>query len=304
MASIAKSIFSELLTYDIIVSDFGREASVEYLRLAAVKERHVIQSLLRLNNLEFFDEYRRIMFSMIGDVAFFKKSMISQVVNKNGYLTDEVLIGLGQTDTTAEFEKNVIFCVLQEVMLAVDRGYNEIRVVIPCNTLSTFTFKIGRLLNDLPALQAIADSFDRPVANLENITKARITVHTVPEAVIELASREMNTHLLLLGTAHTNEIYKRLCGSTGLTVIDLDHREQKLIDQAIVGSIGGDTAEMAKHRNELMTELVNPRQMQNENLLVIEACTDFKLNIGLSSLEIFAHEMVSKCYSNLINSHS
>jgi hypothetical protein len=302
MASIAQSLLSEAVTYDIIISDFGREASVEYLRLSAVKERQVIQSLLRLGNFEFFDEYRRIMFSMIGDVAFFKRSMISRVAAKNGYLTDEVLIGLGQTDTTAEFERNVIFCVLKEVVSAVDRGYRQIRVIIPCNTLSTFTFKIGRLLNDLPQLKIIVDTFDQPFFGYDKINQARITVHTVPEAVIEKAARELNTHLLLLGTAHTNEIYKRLCANTTMKVINLDQREQKLIDQAIVGSIGGDIAEMAKHRNELMAELVEPQQSQNKNLLVVEACTDFKLNIGLSSLEIFAYEMVSKCYSNLVNS--
>lgn len=304
MSSIAQSLLSQQLTFDIIVSDFGREASIEFLRLAAVKERQVIQSLLRLNNLEFFDEYRRIMFSMIGDVAYFKKTLIGEVFDKRGYLTDEVLIGLGQTDTTADFEKNVFFCVLNEVLGAINRGYGQIRIVIPCNTLSTFTFKMGRILNDLTTLESIIDTFDKRIIGYECIKKAKITVHTVPEAVIEKASRDMNTHLLLLGTAHTNEIYKRLCFNTGLQIIELDSREQKIIDQAIVGSIGGDIAEMAKHRNELMIELVQPRQLQNEKLLVIEACTDFKLNIGLSSLEIFAHEMVSKCYSGIINSHS
>ena len=63
--------------YDIVLSDFGREATIRLLTELVNGERTRIQQLLEANGgpreAPFFDEYRRIMFACVGDVAYISK---------------------------------------------------------------------------------------------------------------------------------------------------------------------------------------------------------------------------------------
>ena len=60
------------ITYDIVISDFGRDATIEYLCRVSSLEKRLIERVLVRDNLEFFDEYRRIMFTVVADLSYFK----------------------------------------------------------------------------------------------------------------------------------------------------------------------------------------------------------------------------------------
>lgn len=289
------------ITYDIIVSDFGRDATIEYLRLMSRSEKRLIKTILEPDGHEFFDEYRRIMYTVIGDLAFFKELAIAESAASNGYLTEDILIGVGAFPImTQEVVDRVALSVLQEALAAIDRGHERLRVMIPCNTLSALAKKIGQIIRSAEELRRIVEAYAPALPEFERVVFAHIRVYTVPEAVMRhLAEIKMPgemTHLLVLGTRDTNAFYESLADSYAINVLPVKDWEYELIHRAVVASIGGDKNEVDLCCNQLQKELIEPRSDLFDNLVVLEACTDFRLALGLSSLEVFADAMVGDCY--------
>lgn len=67
---IEKLIKSPII-YDIIIGDFGRDATIEYLRFIVKYERQSIDRILNDSQTTFYDEYRKIMFSAICELSYF-----------------------------------------------------------------------------------------------------------------------------------------------------------------------------------------------------------------------------------------
>jgi hypothetical protein len=287
------------VTYDIIIGDFGRDATIEYLRLMAASEKELIGSILHRQH-EFFDEYRRIMFSVIGDVAFFKRPAIADHAANVGFLTEDILVGAGFTPMSSDLAGRVALSVAQEALAAFDRGYRRLRVALPCNGLHGLAKEVGRLLHSIVELRALFNSHDLVSSDFERLAAAEITIHTVPEAALRrlVASREPDgvTNLLVLGTPGANAIYAELADSSDIKVVPMNSDDYTLISQAIVASIGGDPAVVTHCREQLQMRLIAPLAAQFEGLVTLEACTDFRLGLGLSSLQLFADEMVADWY--------
>lgn len=304
-----RDLLAAPVTYDIVVSDFGRDATIEYLRLVSTLEKRFIVSILDQQKRAFFDEYRRIMFTTIGDVAFFKAQAIAEETKSVGYLTEDVLIGLGPTPTSQEFIDRVAFCVVQEALAALDRGHRRLRVMIPCNGLSRIAMEIGRVISSDADLKRLAERSKSPMPNFDRVATAGINVFTVPEAVVrhlaapQEASRRM--HVLVLGTPGTHAMYEEMSAACGIKILPIEKDEYDLIDRTIVASIGNDPAEVAACRENLQNKLIEPRrQLFGRDLIILEACTDFRLELGLSSLELFAEAMVSDCYRTIVPSRN
>src|SRR3989344_8912231 len=87
--------------FDIIISDFGREAAVKYVRSMAAHEREIIYARLKTSRHKFYDEYRKIMFVLVGDIAYYKESMIEKYKDKK-YLDSGILIGIGKLEIPHE----------------------------------------------------------------------------------------------------------------------------------------------------------------------------------------------------------
>jgi hypothetical protein len=302
----AAGLLEKPITYDIIVSDFGRDATIEYLRLVSNSEKRLIKTILDRDGLEFFDEYRRIMFTAIGDVAFFKEAAILKSALSHGHLRDDILIGVGSSPSMSqEFIDRVTLSVIQEALVAIDHGHNILRVMIPCNTLSSLAKQIGKMIHSDMELKRIVETYAPSGFDIHRLTTAHIDVYTVPEAVMRhLAETKKNgkmTHLLVLGTSGTNAIYGAYTESYAIIVLPIENWEQELIDEAIVASIGGDRNKIDIHKEQLQKEIIKPRSDMFENLTILEACTDFRLGLGVSSLEVFADVMVMDCYRTLIS---
>lgn len=115
---------------------------------------------------------------------------------------------------------------------------------------------------------------------------------------MRIVSKEADAtpQLLLLGAEGALEIYDRISGTYGVEVLHIRADEQNLIDEAVVASIGGDPIEVERCRQRLRRELISPREEQHGQLTVVEACTDFSFGLGVSSLELFAEDLVRSCY--------
>jgi len=292
------------VVYDLIVGGFGRDASIEYLRLMAVREKEVIRRALEPEALTFFDEYRRIMFIALDDVAFYKASSIGEQILLHGHLTKDILVGGGLTPMSQEFVDRVCFAAAQEVAAAAERGHRSIRIAIPCNGLSILAMEIGKVLKSEKAFSRLRKAFGEALPMWESVALAELSVHTVPEAVLAnvVASLPPGSagYLLILGTEGTQFTYRRILGDYNVHIMALAEEEQALINRAIVASIGDDPREVSLYRTEVANRIVAPRAASVTGLIVVEACTDFHFGIGVSSLEMFANAMVDSHYDVMV----
>jgi len=293
------------ITYDIVISDFGRDATIEYLSRVSSLEKRLIERVLVRDNLEFFDEYRRIMFTVVADLSYFKKSAIAKSIESQGYLKEDILIGFGPSSMSKGFVDRVTLSVIQEALAAIDRGHERVRVMIPCNTLSDLAKEIGRVLCSVTELRRLTEASAVKIFEVDRITTSKIDIYTVPEAVVRhlerTKSHDETIHLLVLGTRDTNAIYGRLTESSAINVLPLKNWEYELIYKIIVASIGDNRDSLNSYCQRLQEELIKPQIDLYDNLIVLEACTDLRLGLGLSSLEVFAEATVADCYQNLIS---
>jgi hypothetical protein len=290
--------------YDIIVSDFGRAAAIEYIRSVSELEQRTIQRHFLDKDAEFYDEYRRIMFTVIADLGHFKSRQINAAVPK-GKVDSDILIGFKGNPIPDDVGDKIAVAVIEQAYLALNRGYKNIRIVIPCNTISPLGHHIYDLLSNPEEFNAILTghsgvSPSSPVFSL--LADAKFRLYTPPALVIE-EIRKANAgtvSLLVFGTPVTVEIYKSLIVKLGLenqlTVLPLESGEQELINQVIEAAISGDSALSNSIKKEIIDKIILPRQKVTGDLRVIEACTDIRLGLGINSLDILVTRAVNDVY--------
>lgn len=289
--------------FDVVVSDFGRESSIEFLRSVAILEKRIIRSLLSDPNAAFFDEYRRIMFTLIGDIGYFKQSLIERRGSKQ-FLDAGVLIGIGELQIPYEVGFRLTRAVLEQIVIGIEHGYDVIRVVIPCNTLSPFgsqlAVELGTPEGVLESVTATLGSEHwNPLPN-SRMRNVRIQVLTVPTTVLEHLHEKhgAQAELLVLGTTSTRGIYVDAITHQGLDyfVIEPTPQAQELMNETVVASIDGDASRLRQLRQRLESEVVRPHLERDANVIIVEACTDFELSLGLSSRECFVQRIVRDAY--------
>jgi hypothetical protein len=290
--------------FDIVVSDFGRESSIEFVRSAAILERRVARSFLSGPDEPFFDEYRRLMFVLVGDLAYFKSTQIAAYLD-SGVLDRNILVGISDTsippDLIARIEESVLF----QLEYALSRGYRHIRVVIPCNTLAPASASLQRLFGNRQELFArvYATEGCRPASvDPASVQTAQLEVLTVPAVVLDYIDevRPEGAGLLVLGTPATVTLYRQELANRASearhSIVSLNSAEQQLINDAVVASIDGDSSVVRQLRQRIESDVVAVRRGRSEDLVVIEACTDFDLGLGLGSRTLFMARLVSDAY--------
>jgi hypothetical protein len=292
-------ILSAEKVFDIIVGDFGRDASIEYLRLVSQKEKEVLQCLTSIEDCEFFDEYRLIMFALIANIGFLKQSRISEYIHDRRVLDQNVLIGLGASFDLVDFEKRLAFLVAENIMLAISNGYRRIRITLPCNTLSDLLLRVKALLLNKERIDEIRREFNSNFPSYEVLASATVSWHSVADAVVEQITLQgdlIHKSIVVLGTRGTNDLYKTRFTPLGWNCIELLPSHYELIDQTVVASIHGGAARIEECVRLLKEHIVRPVQKLHREVLILEACTDFHLGLGSSSLELLARHMISNCY--------
>lgn len=290
--------------YDIIISDFGRAAAIEYIRSVAELEQRTIQRHFIDAGSAFYDEYRRIMFAFIADIGYFKSRQIDSAIPK-GKFDSDILIGFKGQAMPDDIRDGITAAVIEQVYLALNRGYKNIRIIIPCNTISPLGHHIVNLLNNPEEFTAIMRehsgvSYKSPIFPL--LANAIFSLYTPPALVIDEIRKAHagKVSILVLGTPLTVQIYKshilKLGLENQLTVLPLGFDEQNLVNQAIEAAISGDSASSDSIKEEIRGRIILPGQNSAGALCVIEACTDIRLGLGINSLDVLVTRSVNDAY--------
>jgi hypothetical protein len=290
--------------YDIVISDFGRAAAVEYIRSVSELEQRTIQSHFLDKGSEFYDEYRRIMFTVIADLGYFKKRQIDAAVPQ-GKVDSDILIGFRGNPIPDDVRDKITVAIIEQVYLALNRGYKNIRIVIPCNTISPLGHHIHDLLHNPEEFKAILTghsgvSRSSPVFSL--LADAKFSLCTPPALVIDEIRKKHagKVSLLVFGTPVTVDVYKSLIAKLGLenflVVLPLEPGEQDMINRVIEAAISGDSALSDSIKKKILDKIILPRQKVAGDLRVIEACTDIRLGLGINSLDVLVARAVNDVY--------
>jgi hypothetical protein len=290
--------------FDIIVSDFGRAAAIEYIKAISELEQRTIQRHFLDKDVEFYDEYRRIMFTVIADLGYFKSRQIKAAIPE-GKVDSDILIGFKGKPIPDNVRDKITVAIIEQVYLALNRGYKNIRIVIPCNTISPLGHHIYDLLSNPEEFIAILTrhsgvSPSSPIFSL--LSDAKFSLYTPPALVIDEIRKAHagKVSLLVFGTPVTVEIYKSLIVKLGLEgqlmVLPLESAEQDLVERVIEASVSGDTALSDLIRKEMRDKIILPRQNAADDLIVIEACTDIRLGLGINSLDVLVTRAVNDVY--------
>jgi hypothetical protein len=285
---------------DIVVGDFGRDAAVAYVRLAAEEERVLLRHHLDAAGLPFLDEYRRVMPYTLCDIAAFKRDAITRDAQTHGHLTDSVLVGLGGgAELTEEVFRNVTRSVIAQALLIASQGASHLRAAIPCNRLSDLAEYIDRKVGDTELIASVSHAIQCTPPQRAVSVVERLECIPVTRSVVDYVGRLGTDAVLLLGSAEVRELYQRECESRAINSLPITGATQRLIDELIVLSVGGHTAEVEQARQTLARDVVSPAKQDVAELVVVEACTDFTLGLGLSSLEVYATDMIERWYADL-----
>ena len=291
----APKLGNATVTFDIILGDFGRVASVDYVRYLSEGEQSRLSGGA---DTEFFDEQRRIMFNLCCQIQWLKKDSIAHQVKEQGYIDRDILVGIGPDQVSQEVVARGTETVLSNIGFAVERRFTRVRVYTPCNGLTDLTREIAARAVSAYASDEEGDQIrSKGQCVLEDTT--RIEFCSVPEKVIRRLGREGESRsVLILGTVGVNEIYKSHCVGAGISIFPLNRRDYELIDDAIVASIGKSPEELLLIKRALENEMISRFRKSSELGTIVEACTDFDFGLGKSSLEIFAEEMVTDVYGS------
>lgn len=296
MGSAARFILESPGTYDIIIGDFGRRAAIRLLLFVEELERRILRLVLNDVGVPFYDEYRRISFSLVGDVRSLKDEIIRDAVLRRGELDDAVLIGVdGAPVPDLLLEKLVELCAY-EAACAFDRGHRYVRVCFPCNTLSKAAKQVVNSLNSHSTLKRyLGSSGSFGMRELEAVTVVEANVRLLIEDGVDCGNG-----VIALGTRLTNETYVDVFERHGVRVLQLSEMQYAVIDDCVTASISGSEERLNKSREKLQRDVVGKLQERAPKALVLEACTDFEFRLGVNSLHNMARWMVRNTYRQLL----
>jgi hypothetical protein len=280
--------------YDVVLSDFGRVAALRLLNEVADYEREIVRTLIGYDR-DFFDEYRRIMFTCVGDLAYVKSSAIRAYTEVNRPLDRNVLFGVGSTPIPAVAVEAITDVLVGPITEALGRGYDHVRVVIPCNTLGDIEDQLVRsLIARLPGIPVTQYGSDA----ITPATRERIVVYGVPRVVIRHQQLTWpDAHLMLIGTALARSTYRTVIDEMGarrIRLVECSPDEQDLMDRLVAASIDGDKGDLVALTEEM--EAVVAYRRRSDRFSVIQASTDLDIGIGIQSLSVFARELVLDAY--------
>lgn len=291
------------ITYDLVIGDFGREAATRYVGVLAEEERRFLEGILGQTGVQFFDEYRRIMFTLVGDIGFLKHGMIDRTWDAHSRLTDDVLVAVKAHEVPEDLKLALVELTRDQVRSARRRGHQRVRVVLPCNSMSD-------VLADVVS-QVGAEGAERSVTcpGLESTLDSAsgrsrgVSAHgVVRSAVEELSERGLidGVPFVILGSSAAQLQYREEGAPFGLEVLPVSAFQQMLIDRCVLVCIEGHDRSIADARRALEAEVIKPARDRFGRVRVVEGCTDFNFGLGYDSVRLLAQRMVADAYSDLV----
>jgi hypothetical protein len=280
----------------VVLGDFGRDAGIRFCAAIATHERDRIASQLP-GGAVFFDEYRRLAMTLVGDVRYVKAPWLEAA---REWLDGRILVGFPDGLTIEQVVPRLAGLALAAMAGPAGRGAREITLALPCNTLAPAAWALGEMLGAPESLEATLAraqvTLDEAGAvSLRALGRGlRVDVPTVPEAVLGSLDDSVET-LLPLGTTGIAALYREAAArcQSRVRVVDPEPDWQRSALLAISAAVAG---ERSAGHDALSRIDRAAREVYGESLVVVEACTDLDFGVGLDSNGVFARSIVEMAY--------
>lgn len=286
----------------IVLGDFGRDAGIRFCSEMARRERRRVRELLPAG-APFFDEYRRIALTLVGDLPFVKERVLEPFRRSERTLDDRVLVGFDGGPAPRVVAARLGILVLEALAGPVARGAEQAVIALPCNTLAPVSWALDCHFTDRGGVAALLDEVGgdaRPRLERDAMAVADLLLEfpTVPTAALAAAGARGADVVLPLGTPGIAETYRRarrrMRGAP--EVVDADDLTRGVVADAIHAAIGGDAAAIEAQRVALLKIVERARDRSTSTLEAIEACTDLDYGVGLDSTSAYAESIVDTVY--------
>lgn len=287
----------------LIIGDFGRDAAIRFCTDLARAERAAIRTLLPEEVL-FYDEYRRFLLTLIGDLQFTKREALANYQSSGRWFDEEVLVGFPKGPSPESVTTRLGVLALEGLDGPLRRGVRRACVFLPCNTLAPVSWALEeRFSTEKGILELLADAGLEPWRGCHELIETivddnlELSFPTVPDAVIAEARRRDIDRVAPLGTTGIVDVYRESLrrGGAPCQCHAPNTAEQQIVRQAIVTAIDGTEKSRARSLAEL-NEL--SRDLEKEGCLVVEACTDLDYGVGLDSVEAYVNAAIRNVYGD------
>jgi len=306
---VSKVDFDDLEIYGeqvlaLVVSDFGRDAALRFChRLAEIERERIIAALPPGST--FYDEYRRLSLSLIGDLAFIKEGTLSRYKHDGRPLDDGVLVGFPGGPSVESVTPRIGLLALEAMAGPIRRGLRRVLVLLPCNTLAPVSWELARRFQtEESPLELLADAIDGEIDSAlvqaaRSLNDVAVKFPTVPEAVLAVARDKGAKAVAPWGTERIVEVYEEAAMRTGeVRVIGPTENEQNTVLHAIRAAISGDPSERKSAQAALIGLAERLRSRDAGGILAVEACTDLDYGVGLDSNDAYATALVDAVYGS------
>ncbi len=286
----------------VVLADFGRDASIRFCAELSRCERARVIARLPAGS-PFYDEYRRITLSVVGDLPFAKQPQLETYRRSGAPLDRGVLVGFPGGPAPDEVAARLGVLLLEALSGPVRRGMARAIVALPCNTLAPVAWALDCGFTDEASLvDMLADAGAADRRDLRDIaaavTEMSLEFPTVPHAALREIRAAGASAVLPLGTAGIVETYERARRRLPRSpeVVAPDDEGQGTTLAAIQACIGGDDQELFRAAEALRAVVDRAGQGISGELTAVEACTDLTLGVGLDSNAAYARFIVESVY--------
>jgi len=251
----------------------------------------------------FFDEYRRITLTVVGDLPFTKGPQLDALRASGEPVDEKVLVGFPGGPSPGEVADRLGILVLEALAGPLARGARRAVVALPCNTLAPVSWALERAFEDRGSLEEMLDRAGvAGRGDLLDIAAAAsdlaLSLPTVPSAVFAAAAERGASAVLPLGTVGIVQTYEDARERTpgAAPVAPLPSADQRAVLDAIQACLGGAPADLDRATGSLRAVVDRARREHGGGLTAVEACTDLRLGVGLDSNVAYARAVVSEIY--------
>jgi hypothetical protein len=290
-------------TLAVVLGDFGRDATLRFCMTLSISERRRIQEQLTPGS-PFYDEYRCITLSIVGDLPFVKGSHLAIYSSRNKLLDDRILVGFPNGINQDEIVPRMGVLALHSIWNAVSREVYRVQVLNPCNTLAPTSWALEERFATVDSILEMLNESGLDGGKREEylvqqiVDQIELSFPTVPEAVIQTLEEQRRSALMPLGTIGIAETYRCALSRLGSTLhlVEPDPAEQKTVFDAIRASIAQDPRRREASRCKLEQLAQKAIEKHGKGLAVVEASTDLDYGVGIDSNTAYAETVVKAIY--------
>jgi hypothetical protein len=272
-------------TFDIIVGDFGRTGTLRYFNEFSLAEERAI--INKQHSTQFFDEQRIIGYSLVGLLRNIKEPYIRKFEDSFLPIDETILVGYSKGILPDEIISRILLVLEPWVNSALTTNPQKIRIVVPCNTLTSALIKVRDILNRIKNKNIDTETKKKYFTSIDTFNSwqnalltLEIDIPTIPEILLSTSISDLKK-IPLIGTNSTIEIYNEVAKCKGLKIIFYSPITESEFMQLLKNSINGN---------------FNPNYLINYPSNTINACTDLKIKSTIDSCQVFAESLVNEVY--------